>query len=89
MARRVRAEHRSWAEIGGTEVRDARVRAVDCGVGKSCSCYVRVGVGGVRDAMGAASGGRESRAGRCSPFDRCALVRNERFSDPQGDDDLR
>jgi hypothetical protein len=65
-------------------MRDARVKTVDCGAGEGVSSMF-----GVKDAMRAASRKRECRAGRCNPFERCALVRNECFSDPQGDDDAR
>jgi hypothetical protein len=57
--------------------------------GQGRSFYVLLDLGGVEDAIRAASGEKERRAGRCNPFERYALVRNERFSDPQGDDDAR
>ena len=46
MARRMSAEHRSRVEIGGADVRDARVKTVDCGAGEGVpSMFVRVSEG--------------------------------------------
>jgi hypothetical protein len=64
--------HRRWAEIGSANVRDAResrtAGAARARQARGRSCYVRGRKGGVKDAMGAATGRRERRAGRYNPF---------------------